>query len=450
VAADRPADATEDQVTSGGEPQEGAACLVLALQAERPLAAAELQLLPAGGELVIGRVRTGPAGDPAEPNNLALPDRFVSAPHASIREVHGRWILQDEGSRNGLFVDGTEALSAPLSDGAKIELGRSFLVFRETAPAFAPPEGLATCHAGYAAQLNALAAIAPREVTVVLRGESGTGKEVLAQAIHRLSKREGAFTAINCAALAQSVAESELFGFKKGAFSGASEDRPGLIRSARGGTLFLDEIGDLPLPMQGLFLRVLQEREVMPVGATKPVPVDFRLIVATHRDLEAMAAAGAFRADLLARIQGFTLRLPPLRERIEDLGGLIAALVRKHAGERAEKLRFSLAAARALFYYSWPLNVRELDRALSVAVALGEGDRIDVSHLPPALGEAPGRAPPSAPALAEEDRARREELIALLRQQQGNIAAVARMMGTERMQVYRWMRRYQILPADFR
>jgi transcriptional regulator with PAS, ATPase and Fis domain len=291
--------------------------------------------------------------------------------------------------------------------------------------------------------------MARTSLPVVLRGESGTGKEVLARAVHRLSGRSGAFQAVNCAALAQSLAESELFGYRKGAFSGATEDRPGLIRSAQGGTLFLDEIGDLPLPLQGHFLRVLQESEVTPVGATRAVPVDFRLVAATHRDLEKMAAAGTFRADLLARIGGFTLELPPLRDRKEDLGMLIAALLHRHAGAAAEHVRFSLAAARALVHHDFRLNVRELEKALAVAVTLSEEGRIDVAHLPSGMPAKSDTAPPPQ-TLSPHAGARREQLIELLRTHKGNIAEVGRAVGKARMQIHRWMKRYGINPADFR
>src|SRR5262249_41268985 len=158
------------------------------------------------------------------------------------------------------------------------------------------------------------------------------------------SGRPGEFVAVNCAALPQTLVESELFGYRKGAFSGAAEDRTGLIRSADRGTLFLDEIGDLSPPAQAVFLRVLQESEVLPVGATRPVKVDIRLLAATHRNLEALVAENRFRADLLARISGLTLSLPPLRERREDLGLIIGMLLRRHFSDRAEQVSLASEA----------------------------------------------------------------------------------------------------------
>jgi sigma-54 dependent transcriptional regulator, acetoin dehydrogenase operon transcriptional activator AcoR len=286
----------------------------------------------------------------------------------------------------------------------------------------------------------------------VINAESGTGKELIARAIHALSKRSGAFVAINCGAIPQSLVETELFGYRKGAFSGASEDRLGMIRAADGGTLFLDEIGDLPPASQAAFLRVLQEREVLPIGATKPVSVDVRLVAATHRPLEELVSKGTFRADLLARISGYTVRLPPLRERREDLGMLIAALLARLAGKNADKVTFSPAAARALFKHHWPLNIRELEKCLETSVVLARGGPILPEHLPDGVRSALQQRTASAdPApeeeprvLSDEDRARKDELALLLEQHNGNVSAVARAMGKARTQIQRWIRRYGI------
>jgi transcriptional regulator with PAS, ATPase and Fis domain len=380
-----------------------------------------------------------------------VPDKFLSSSHASLQRIFGRWLLEDAGSRNGTFVDGARVEKLDLKDGTVFEIGHSFFLFRAAAleePAQQPLESTGSLHPAYAAQLRALERAAGSGLPVVLRGETGTGKEVLARRVHELSRRPGAFQAINCAALAPTLLESELFGYRKGAFSGALEDRPGLVRSADKGTLFLDEIGDLPLPAQGAFLRVLQESEVLPVGGTRPVPVDFRLVVATHRDLEAMAEAGGFRKDLIARMSGFSLWLPPLRERKEDLGLLIGALLRRHAPGR--ELKFTAAAGRALLRHDWPLNVRELEKTLLVALALAPDRTIDLVHLPEPMRTAAAAEPPLVPALAPDEAQRREELLTLLREHHGNVTAVAKVLGKARVQVQRWMRRYGIQPAIFR
>ena len=232
---------------------------------------------------------------------------------------------------------------------------------------------------------------------------------------------------------------------------------PGLIRSADQGTLLLDEIGDLPAEAQAVFLRVLQESEVLPVGATRPVKVDIRLLAATHRDLEALVAAHQFRADLFARISGLTISLPPLRERREDLGLLLRSLIRRHFPERTEQITLSTDAARAMLLYDWPLNVRELEKYVTAAVVLARGQPIQEAHFPGPLRAAlhreqkAERAPaPELEPLSEADRQRREQLVQLLREHAGNVTSVARAMGKARFQVQRWIKRYRIDAKEFR
>jgi transcriptional regulator with GAF, ATPase, and Fis domain len=295
-------------------------------------------------------------------------------------------------------------------------------------------------------ELVRLVQVAPSTVTITVRGETGTGKEVVARAVHRLSRRPGDFVAVNCGALSDSLVESELFGHKKGAFSGAVEDHDGLVRSANGGTLLLDEIGDLPPASQAALLRVLQEQEVLPVGATRPLPVDLRVISATHHDLESLVESGRFRADLLGRVGGFRLDLPPLRERREDLGLLIGTLIERLSGPRAEEVTLTEAAVRALYRYDWPHNVRELEKCLAAALVLASGRPIDVPHLSPAVRAGPPED--SDPAL--DDEALRARLVELLAQHDGNVSAVARAMGKARMQIHRWMKRFGLEPDQFR
>ncbi|MET0267712.1 MAG: sigma-54 dependent transcriptional regulator [Duganella sp.] len=224
--------------------------------------------------------------------------------------------------------------------------------------------------------------VADGDNSVLVLGETGTGKELVAQALHRNSRRaQGPFVAVNCAAIPAELLESELFGHVKGAFSGATADRAGRFREADGGTLFLDEIGDMALPTQAKILRVLQEREVTPLGGRHAQAVDLRVVAATHRDLEAAAAHGDFRADLLYRLQVITIELPPLRARGGDLDLLVGHFLQQ-AGGRGKRL--SAAAQAALRAHDWPGNVRELRNAIQRAIALSEGDLIDVEHL--ALG----------------------------------------------------------------
>jgi DNA-binding NtrC family response regulator len=268
----------------------------------------------------------------------------------------------------------------------------------------------------------------------------------VARAVHALSRRTGAFVPINCGALPPTLIESTLFGHRKGAFSGAGEDRPGLVRSADRGTLLLDEIGDLPAAAQVTFLRVLQEHEVVPVGDARPVKVDVRLVTATHRPLGDLVQSGTFRADLYARMAGLTVRLPRLAERREDLGLLVGTLLRRLVPD-PDKVSFAVAAARALFRHDWPLNVRELEKSLGVAVALAGGGQVKLEHLPEAVR---GQPPPALPAGGEGDDRLRAELVALLTEHNGNISMVARAMGKGRMQIHRWLKRYGLEPAAFR
>jgi len=373
---------------------------------------------------------------------------LMSKIHAIVRRTGGYWMIEDKQSKNGTRVNGAPVQTAVLADGDVIEVGQTFLLYRHVAYSGGPTvpglPGLTTSVPALWRGLSNLSAVARSAVAVHLRGESGTGKELVAAAVHEASGRPGRFVAVNCGALPERLVESELFGYRKGAFSGADEDRPGLVRGSSGGTLFLDEVGDLPLPAQAALLRVLQEREVLPLGETRPVRVDLRLITATHRDLEAMVAAGGFRADLLARLSGFRITLPPLRERREDVGLLIATLLRRLVPGRADRITFSRPAARALVAYGWPLNVRELERALEVAIVLARDGPVELEHLPEPL-----RAPPG-PAAVPPSTDRREQLTDLLRKHFGNVSAVARALGKTRAQVHRWIKRYSLDTRSFR
>jgi transcriptional regulator with PAS, ATPase and Fis domain len=291
-----------------------------------------------------------------------------------------------------------------------------------------------------------LARIAASTVPVLVRGETGTGKELVARAVHERSGRRGAFVAINCGALPRSLVESELFGYKRGAFSGAKDDRDGLVRRADHGTLFLDEIAELPEESQVALLRVLQEGEVRPIGAGEVVPVDVRVVAATHQDLAHRIADGRFRQDLYARLAGFEVALVPLRDRREDIGSLVAALLPRIT-EDASGVTVHRQAARALLGYGYPLNVRELEQALRAAVVLAGGGEIRIEHLPEAMR---GVTAPAATVLRPEDRALRERLIEVLREARGNVAAAGRQMNKAPIQIRRWCRRFGIELGGFR
>jgi DNA-binding NtrC family response regulator len=291
-----------------------------------------------------------------------------------------------------------------------------------------------------------LAKAALTDVTIQITGESGTGKELVARAVHQLSKRTGRFVAVNCGALPANLIEAEMFGHRKGAFTGAGDERLGLIRSADGGTLALDEIGELPSAAQASLLRVLQEHEVQPIGADRPVKVDLRVVTATHRDLDADVDAGRFRADLRSRLLGMTIELPPLRARREDLGHLISSLLTKLAPDR--NITFAVDAVAALYMHRWPLNIRELERSLAAALAVAS-DRIELPHLP-ATVRAP--APPLAPgvvvAVPDNDEGLRAMLVGSIARHDGNLAAVARELGKDRTQIRRWMKKFGLARTD--
>lgn len=235
--------------------------------------------------------------------------------------------------------------------------------------------------------LRAIARVAPTESTVLLRGATGTGKELVARAIHEESpRRSKPFVAVNCSALAEGLLESELFGHAKGSFTGALADRKGLFEEANGGTIFLDEIGDVSPAMQARLLRVLQEREVTRVGTARPLAVDVRVIAATHRELEARVEEGRFRADLYFRLKVFQLRLPELRERVEDIPALASAGIARWNASLSSPTRkiagISDEALRVLEAYDWPGNVRELMASMEHACIVCEGGRILACHLP--------------------------------------------------------------------
>ena len=441
---------------------EDAPGLVLELECARPLSGPARWPLQGIARVRIQRGRARSARIDGDELEIEIPDSWMSSRHAELRSAAGRWELHDLDSKNGSRVNGERVKSALLGDGELVQLGGTFLRFRTGLAGGGPalldfrelmpgPCGLPTLSPLFGALLAQAAAVATSRVSVLLRGETGTGKEVLARALHGLSGRAGPFVAVNCGAIPDNLVEAELFGHRKGAFSGADQERRGLVRTADGGTLFLDEIGDLPLGAQAALLRVIQENEVRPVGASRPVQVDLRVLAATHRDLDALVAGGRFRTDLLARLDGVTLALPPLRDRPEDVPLLIAQLLAKLAPERPE-VKLATEAGLALLRHDWPLNVRELEQALAGALALSGAGRIELAHLPRAVRDGKRAPAPVLPPrkLSEEETRRKQELIALLQEHGGNLASVARAIGKGRTQVVRWMQRFGLDPEAFR
>jgi DNA-binding NtrC family response regulator len=293
--------------------------------------------------------------------------------------------------------------------------------------------------------------VAPNESTVLIQGESGTGKEVIARYIHNLSTRaDGPFMSINCGALPENLLESELFGHVKGSFTGAVRDKQGLFAAARGGSFFLDEVGEMPPSLQIKLLRVLQEREVIPVGATETIPVDVRIIAATNRDLEEEVRRGHFRSDLFYRLNVIALELPSLRDRRDDLVLLIDHCLQELATDRDNTPKaLSADALDAVMVYDWPGNVRELQNALEHAVVLSKGTLIEPASLPeritrrrrePLVAE---RSSPN-PSLEVIERA---YIMWVLQAEGGNKTRAAEILGIDPSTLYRKLSRYEEQPA---
>jgi Nif-specific regulatory protein len=298
-----------------------------------------------------------------------------------------------------------------------------------------------------------IAQVAHSDTTVLLGGESGVGKELVAHAIHYNSRRaDGPFVKVSCAALPESIIESELFGHEKGAFTGATQQRPGRFERADGGTLFLDEVGDLSPATQVRLLRVLQEREFERVGGTEPIRTDVRVIAATNRDLEAAIEKGDFRRDLYYRLNVFPIHIPPLRERRTDIMLLADHFVEKYSKRHGKNVRrISTPAIDMLTSYHWPGNVRELENCIERAVLLSEDDVIHGHHLPPTLqtAEASGTVPPGD-LEAVLDSVEREMILEALKSSRGNMAKAARSLGiTERVMGLR-VKKHGIDPRRFR
>jgi DNA-binding NtrC family response regulator len=461
-------DATVDDTLTdtGGEPRPGEAPEVIAphlfvmLECSHPMAGSTRHSLANIDRVLIGRGRERSSErvfqSGASTLTVEIPDPRMSLLHARMMREGAGFRVEDAGSRNGMRLNGA-SLTQPalLADGDLVEAGHTILRYRAAvglpmrAPAdvdsakAGPAVALATLDPSLARRTSMLERVARSDAPVLVLGETGTGKEVLARAIHRVSGRTGSFVAVNCGGLPAALVEAQLFGHVRGAFSGAVGDAPGLLRSAHGGTLLLDEVGDLPAPAQAALLRALQEHEVVPVGGVRATKIDMRVVAATHRPLEELVARGEFRSDLFARLAGFTFSIPPVRERREDIGLLIAAFA------MGRSLRFTPAVGRALLRYDWPLNVRELHGVLGVAATLAGADAIDLAHLPPAVAQAatfPGD--PAREGVAPDPL--REQLVASLTRNEGNVSEVARELGKDRRQVQRWMTRFGLAAESFR
>lgn len=379
----------------------------------------------------------------AVPEGIPLSDDRSSRVHASLLVDDEGVTVEDHRTRNGTFVDGAKVAKARAGDGSVLRFGDSIFVLRRTSGASLEDHeipGIVGVSPEARALRRHLAALAGSGAWVLLLGETGVGKEVAARVLHERSGRSGPLVAVNCAALPSELAEAQLFGHTKGAFTGADTARDGYFQAAHGGTLFLDELGELPLALQAKLLRVLDDGVVVRVGETRGRAVDVRVVAATLRDLAQAVQRGEFRADLYSRLAEVVLQLPPLRQRKEDV-----LLLLSHFLGDDKPITAELAAA--LLAHPWPFNVREVAKVARELKARGAGmeryelalvqDRLHSSPPPP--GKSERSAPPS-----------RDELIALLRDHGGNVVALAHAVNRSRKQVYRWLTDHGVDPAEFR
>jgi transcriptional regulator with GAF, ATPase, and Fis domain len=405
------------------------------------------------GRSALLEVRRVILGRSSSAEGFPLDDAEVSRSHAELEPISRGFALRDSGSRNGTFVNGRRLEgSLELQTGDVIRLGAHLLLYQsldEIAcrhlldPIASSTPLIGTGHA-MAHLRHAIHLAAPGNVPVLIEGETGVGKELVAQQIHIESGRTGAIVALNCSALPETLAESELFGHVGGAFTGAQR-RQGLVFRAQGGTLFLDEVGEMALALQKKLLRLLSSGEARPVGSDHGTRVDVRVVAATNVDLERAVAAGTFRADLYARLAGHLIHVPPLRERREDI------MVLLHHFLRRLKLQAVVTAdaAEALLVHSWPFNVRELEQSIgALGSVLRSRRRLGLGDLPDkirgSLGERQSLAepvksrPPSVLGIRRDVPPTRDELLLLLDVHRGNVSEIAAFFGKGRRQVYRW------------
>jgi transcriptional regulator with GAF, ATPase, and Fis domain len=379
----------------------------------------------------------------------------MSRRHATIELADDGWYLRDLGSRNGCFVQGVRAASARLVHGSVLRVGQSLLLYEafqlsdgldfveEEPPLWGPSVALQIVR-------GSLRTAGRHGVPVLLLGETGVGKEVAAAYLHALSGRPGPLVPVNCGALPDTLIEAELFGAAAGAYTGADKDRTGLFEAAHGGTILLDEIGEIPVALQAKLLRVLAEGEIRRVGDTRTRSVDVRVVAATNRNLDDEVEQGTFRGDLLARLSGWTVSIPPLRSRRED----VLALARRMWGGEGS-LRLTADAAEALVLYGWPYNVRELRQVCDALAVRATQERIGLTALPERIQDCLGdrlvaRSGGVVPLALRVRRDRvpgRDELREALVHFGGNVSQAARFFDKARFQVYRWCEKHDLEPG---
>ncbi len=412
--------------------------------------------LPPQGSITLGR---------GEGCDVRIDEPSVSRRHATLR-LGSTFTIEDHGSVNGTRLrvsqeqgGGTGSIEeirltpgtpVPLEPLTPVQLGSVVIVIQSAAEPIATSSPATTIlpvvHDPSMQRLYELASlVAQSHISVLVRGETGAGKELLAETIHLRSPRsKGPFVRINCAAFSESLLESELFGHERGAFTGAVRSKPGLIEMAQGGTLFLDEVGEMPLAVQVKLLRVLEDRQVLRVGGIEHQSVDVRFVAATHQDLDACVARGTFRQDLYFRINGFTLTIPPLRERVGEIATMSRFFIERFAAEQAHlPPQLTLEAQALLEKHSWPGNLRELRNVMGRALVLSRGQAIQPEHLvfdspqkveptPLPLSSSPPPAPTSGTLGEDIATLERQRILAALEQCAGNQTRAAKLLGISR------------------
>ena len=406
--------------------------------------------------------------------DVVLTDATVSRRHAELVRTREGILLRDLGSTNGTFVGPVRIKEVFLGPDTRFKLGRTELIFSpedeviEVAPSREDRfEGLVGASVAMREIFGILERVAPTNLTVLITGETGTGKELASRAVHLRSHRaNGNFVVFDCGAAPENLIESELFGHKRGAFTGAVDSRPGVFEQADGGTIFLDEIGELPLDLQPKLLRVLEQRELRRIGDNQTRQIDVRVVAATNRDLRREVEAGRFREDLYYRLAVVELQLPPLRERISDLPHLVAHVLRR--SDHGSTVHSIAREVMEVFEsYHWPGNVRELANVVERAIPFSDGPEISLSALPPSLrgtARAPRVAQPAASstaaaglvaeALADRpfkdakdqliEAFEKEYLIDLLDRHDGNVSKAARAADMDRKSITRLMKKHGV------
>jgi DNA-binding NtrC family response regulator len=414
-------------------------------------------------------VITPPAGEPREvsielpevrvgtdpDNEVVVDDPHVSRRHCEIRQTKTGFLVHDLGSTNGVFAAGLAVREAVLPPGSSITVGQTLiqLLADEAQPLISPSTADRFGDVIGASPLmrrifGLLERVAPTDLTVTFIGDTGTGKELFARAIHERSPRaRGPFEVIDCSAVASGLVESELFGHEKGAFTGADKARAGAFERAGGGTVFLDEIGELPLDLQPKLLRALEQRVVKPVGGSREIPFDVRIVAATHRRLDVEVSEGRFREDLFFRLSVIIVGIPPLGERPED----IPLLARRMVEQRGKPITLADDALEALQHHDWPGNVRELRNVLESSLAVLDGPVLRAHDLlffrrPRGEGEPEAKAISAALPLAGMNLAdlEREAIVQTLRQCGGNKTAAARALGIASSTLYEKLKKYKL------